>query len=107
MHRMEPIGYHIRSRSCERCWKRSQYKGKRATLGPLIYASGTATAESRSQPAHAEDHHRQPQNFGHQRCLCARKEKHAMYYTITATLLALTVFTPTFIGLRARTNSSR
>jgi len=30
-----------------------------------------------------------------------------MYYTITATLLALTVFTPTFIGLRARTNSSR
>ena len=29
-----------------------------------------------------------------------------MYYAITTTLLALTVFTPTFIALRDRTNAN-
>ena len=63
-------------------------------------------------PAHAEDHHRQlPTELGPERLSslsttrAENKEKH-MYYAITTTFAALTVFVPTFIGMRDRTNAN-
>lgn len=40
------------------------------------------------------------------RRLCARNEETRMYDLLIATFAALTVFVPTFIGIRARTNAN-
>jgi len=60
-------------------------------------------------PAHADNHHRLTILSiyqGHSRLRGATLQRRiTMYDAIVATFAALTVFVPTFIGLRARTNA--
>ena len=82
MHRTEPIAYHIRSRSCEPCWKRSQTRASAPTPG-LKFMPAPRRLSLDLKPAPAEDHHRQlPTDLGPRRLSslsttrATNKEKH-------------------------------
>jgi hypothetical protein len=47
-----------------------------------------------------------PKSFGFSAASARAKGETRMYYILTVTFAALTVFTPTFIAMRDRTNAS-